>query len=71
MEARLAAHDTAVGAQAVLAAPCAADGIPIFLTLIHICREETEGMRMVRWGPCLFNAATGSALAGQRPLNQC
>lgn len=67
MEARLAAHNTTVGAQAVLAPPCATDGIPIFFTLIHICREESKGIRMVRWGPCLFNAATGSALAGQRP----
>lgn len=66
MEARLAAHDTTVGAQAVLAPPRAADGIPIFFTLIHICRKESKGMKMVRWGPCLFNAAPGSASAGQR-----
>lgn len=67
MEARLAAHDTAVGAQAVLAPPCATDGIPIFFTLIHICRDESKGMRMARWGPCLFSAAPGSTSAGQRP----
>lgn len=52
MEARLAAHNTTVGAQAVLAPPCATDGIPIFFTLIHVCREESKAMRMVRWGPC-------------------
>lgn len=65
MEARLAAHDTTVGAQAVLAPPCAADGIPIFFTLIHVCREESKEMTMVRWGPCLFNTAPGSASVGQ------
>lgn len=43
MEAGLAAHDTTVGAQAVLAPPRAADGIPVLFTLIHICREESKG----------------------------
>lgn len=60
MEARLAAHDTAVGAQAVLAPPRATDGIPIFFTLIHVCREEGKGMRIVTWRLCLLTAAPRS-----------
>lgn len=67
MEARLAAHNTTVGAQAVLAPPRATDGIPVFFTLIHVCRKKGKGMRMVRWGPCLLTAARGSSSAGQRP----
>lgn len=42
VEAGLAAHDTTVGAQAVLAPPRATDGIPVLFTLIHICREESK-----------------------------
>lgn len=67
VEARLAAHDTTVRAQAVLAPPCAADGISIFFTLIHICREKGQGVRMVRQGSCLLTAAPEASSVGQRP----
>lgn len=61
VEARLAAHDTTVGAQAVLAPPCATDGIPIFLTFVHICRERGKGTGMVSWGPACSGHSLGQA----------
>lgn len=67
VEAGLAAHDTAVGAQAVLAPPRAADGIPVFLTLIHVCREQGKGTGTVKRSPCLLTAEPGSGSVCQRP----
>lgn len=64
VEAGLAAHDAAVGAQAVLAPPRAADGIPVLLTLIHVCREQGKGAGTVKWGSLL---AHGSGSVCQRP----
>lgn len=59
VEARLATHDTTVGAQAVLASPCATDGIPIFLTFIHVCRESGKRTGMVNWGPACSGHSLG------------
>lgn len=70
VEARLAAHDTTVGAQAVLAPPRATDGIPVLFTLIHICREESKKSNG-QMGTLLAHCSTWVKLSWPEARSHC